>query len=174
MSKLENEENSSETNEETTSSEQSETSSEDNTTSEKEKKKFDVWKEYKKLKKENRVLKATSEEETSQEEMEAEKAWTTDNSFNDVKFDIFLLKNKEAEEYWEEIKDTLNKYPNMSLDEAYSFSKANYTKSQSKTDFSTKSATTKKELKDYSKEEIVALKDSKKLLEWSRVTWQLN
>ena len=56
----------------------------------------------------------------------------------------------------------------MSYDEAFAFSKANYTKSESIKDFSTKSATPKKEIAEYSKEEILAMKDKKKLLEWSR------
>lgn len=167
MSELEKEVHTSETSEDTSTSEQSETS-EDNTTSDK--KKFDVWKEYKKLKKENRVLKATFEEdEDTPEEEEAQKT----NTFDETKLDIFLLKNKEALEYEEEIKEVLWEYPNMPYAQAYSFAKANFTKSQTIKSFSTKSATPKKELKDYTKEEVMAMKDSKKLLEWSRVTWQL-
>lgn len=133
-------------------------------------KKFDIWKEYKKLKKENKILKMTDDDE---EEEEQEQPSQDVKSNDDVRLEIFLLKNKEAVEYEEEIKSTLAEFPNMSYDKAFAFSKANYTKSETKKDFSTTSATPKKELKDYSKEEILAMKDKKKLLEWSRANWDL-
>lgn len=141
-----------------------------NTEPKKSEKKFDVWKAYKELKKENRILKATYEEdEDSESEEQSESEEVKEGSNKDIELKVFLLENPEAKEYWDEIKQTLAEFPNMSFDKAFAFSKANYTKSETTKDFSTKSATPKKELKDYSKEEILALKDNKKLLEWSRL-----
>jgi hypothetical protein len=62
----------------------------------------------------------------------------------------------------------LAKYPDMSFEEAFTFTKANFPKSETSKDFSTKSKTPKKELVDYTEAEILALKDKTKLLEWSR------
>jgi hypothetical protein len=56
----------------------------------------------------------------------------------------------------------------MTFVEAYTYAKAFYTKSESSKDFSTKSQSLKKDLKDMTKEEVLSLKDNKKLLEWSR------
>ncbi len=134
-------------------------------------KKFDVWKEYKKLKKEVAILKKSKEVETDEDEEYEEETPKTkkSNELDEVKYEIFLLKNPDASEYDEEIRDTLSEFPNMSLEKALAYAKANYTKSTTKKDFTTKSAPPKKELKDFSKEEILATKDNKKILEWSRL-----
>lgn len=169
MSELDKEVITSKDSESTTDSSANSESSESNTDSSESKKKFDVWKEYKRLKKENKILLTENDDDFSEEEKEAEKEASKDNSFNEVKYDIFLLRNPDAEEYQEEIKNTLKKFDGMSYVEAFAFAKANYTKSKTTKDFSTKSATPKKDLWDYSKEEILATKDKKKLLEWSRL-----
>ncbi len=156
--------------EETTSSEDnSKTSSESNTDSGKKWKKFDIWKEYKKLKKENKFLRDTDTKAEAEAEEESKKPETQD----DVKYDIFLIRNPEAEEYKWEMSKILAKYPNMSFEEAFTFTKANFPKSESSKNFSTKSKTPKKELVDYTEEEILALKDKSKLLEWSRANWMI-
>lgn len=155
--------------EETTSSEDNSKQSSGSDTDQEKGKKFDVWKEYKRLKKENKLLiamDANNNEDDS--EIEAEIKKETKWNF-DVEYEIFMLKNPEAVEYTSEIKDTLKEFPWISLEKALSFSKVNYAKSTSTKDFSTKSANLKKELGDYSKEEILATKDKKKLLEWSRI-----
>lgn len=154
----------------TSSEDNSETDSGSNTDQEKGKK-FDIWKEYKKLKKDNKVLKAMKaidEEEDNEEYSESESKPVTKWNF-DVEYEIFMLKNPEAADYSTEIKDAITKFPWISLEDAMDFSKVHHTKSVSKKDFSTKSANPKKDLEKYSKEEILATKDKKKLLEWSRL-----
>lgn len=150
--------------------------SELNTSSEKGKWKFDVWKEYKKLKKENAELKKTDYSDDREEEDEEEipkSKNSTKTADDDIRLELFMIKNPEAQSYEKEIKKVLSNYPNMPYAEAYSFAKVHYTKSETQKDFTTKSSTPKKDIKDMSKEEVLALKDSKKLLEWSRATWQI-
>ena len=77
------------------------------------------------------------------------------------KKEIFFIKNPEAEEYSEKIDEVIGKY-NMSLEDAYEFVQIKYAKSKDEEDFSTKSSTPPKDLKDYTTEESVkALKDGK-------------
>lgn len=130
-------------------------------------------KQIRELKQNQKSVKSNNDDDFEDEEDEDEEVKAKSTSFDETKFDIFLLKNPWAEEYEKEIKKVLKTYPNMPFSEALSFAKVHYTKSESRKDFDTKGTTPKKELKDMTKEEVVALGDSKKLLEWSRSTWRL-
>lgn len=176
---LDEEDYSSEDSEDTDTSDNISKDSESNTDSSWKKK--SSTKEYiNKLKKQIRELKQNQKSNQNndedidfEDEDEDNKTNLQSSKFDETKFDIFLLKNPWAEVYEKEIKKVINTYPNMPFQEALSFAKVHYTKSESRKDFDTKGTTLKKELKDMTKEEVVALGDSKKLLEWSRSTWRL-
>lgn len=76
---------------------------------------------------------------------------------------LFFIENPDAKEYKDEISELSKKYPNMPIDEAFSFVKAKYPKSSDSKDFSTRSSTPKKEVKDMSKEEALQAYKNKEI-----------
>jgi len=87
---------------------------------------------------------------------------------------LFLIETPEAKDYKDVIQETLSKYPDMTLEDAYAFAKTKAPKSQDKDDFNLKNrvAQTKKKLEDLSPEEALKL-DNKSYLEYMRKTGKL-
>lgn len=88
--------------------------------------------------------------------------------FNDTDLRFFFLENEEAINYKEEIRDTLNKYPNMDLKDALALAKQLKPKeSETHTDLDLVSEvkTWKKSIKDLSEEEALKLPNTE-YLEW--------
>ena len=165
-----------ETNESTTDSEEdSKASSEDNTASTKGKK--SNWKKMSKmlkaLKSENEELKK-SQKTTKVDDTDDEEFDFDDDSvgFDKTEFRFFTIENPEAKEHQAEMEKTLEKYSDMSFEDALALVKAKIPKeSKSSNDFSSKSTNVKvrKKLADLSDDEAVKLSPAK-FLEHQRLT----
>lgn len=91
----------------------------------------------------------------------------------DVRLDIFLLKNPEAKDYESQIREIRSKYRDMSYNEALALAKTKAPVSTDKKDFDTKWAVApkKKETKDYTPDEAVEKLSWKEYLAWARANW---
>lgn len=83
---------------------------------------------------------------------------------------LFLVETPEAKEYKEGILEALNEFPNITLEKAFAYAKANAPKSQDKEDFSlkTKTSSTKKDIMDLTEEEALEKLDNKDYLKYMR------
>jgi len=152
----------------TASEEYSKTDSEENTTSTKDKK--SNWKKMAK------TLKALRAENAELRKAQAKKAVANDDDDEDYDFDddeigfdktefrFFTIENPEAKEYKDQMEATLNKYPDMSFEDALALVKAKIPQeSSSSNDFSSKSSNVKvrKKLADLTDEEALKLPNDK-------------
>lgn len=100
--------------------------------------------------------------------------YSEDDTDEDVEIDEnkltrFFMKNKDAIEHEEGILSALQQFPNMSFEQALTFTKANNSESTSSKSFTTKSVKQTKKLSDLSEEE--ALKHYKWNAAWF-LSWQ--
>lgn len=167
-----------ETKEDTTASdEESKTDSEEDTTSSKKSNWKRMSKVNKWLKSENASLKQRIAElekgQGKQEDIDDEEDIDDGNSYDELDLRLFLIENSEAKDHKKGIIEALDKYPNMSFDDALDFAKAKTPKqSHSSTDFSSKGTMvkTKKKLSQLTEEEALKL-DGATYLKWARSKW---
>lgn len=163
-------ESTTETSEETTTSEEdSKSSSEEDTSSTKSKK--SNWKKMSKtikdLRAENEALKKAKVTKT--EDVDDEEEYDFDEEeggFDKTEFRFFTIENPEAKEHQKQMESLLEKYPNMSFEDALTFVKAQTPQeSTSSKDFSSKWSNVKvrKKLADLTEEEALKLPNSKYL-----------
>lgn len=168
-------------NEDTTASDdKSKDSSEGNTTSAKSKK--SNWKKMSKAMKEkdkkiasleSRLAKLESSSNDSDDDYEEE--IDLEDNFDKNEFRFFLIENPEAKDYKNELQNQLDKYPDMSFEDALALVKAKTPKpSESSKDFSLKWSNVKvrKRLEDLTEDEALKLSNDK-YLEWNRLKWYL-
>ena len=154
-----------ETNEDSTSSDdESETGSEENTSSTKSKK--SNWKKMSKAMKakdkqiadlQAKLDGQSSDDDDDDGDYELDEV---EGGFDKTEFRFFVIENPEAREYSKELEVAVNKYPDMSFEDALTFVKAKTPQeSTSSNDFSSKSSNVKvrKRLADLTEEEALKL-----------------
>ena len=131
---------------------------------------------WKKMKQENKALKAKlAQYESSTDDSDEDDSDDTDidepvsTKYAPIELEIKFLKNPVAQEYEAEIMANLKKYPDMDFDDAFKLAKADKPVSETKRNISLRSTSKPKDISSLSQEEALKLPEAE-YLKWGRAT----
>lgn len=131
---------------------------------------------WKKMKQENKALKAKLAEYESADESESDDEddsnSETASQYAPLELKVLFLENPSAKDYEVEIRENLKKYPQMDFDDAFKLAKADKPVSETKRSLSFKSTSKPKDISSLSQEEALKLTESE-YLKWARATGNL-
>lgn len=133
---------------------------------------------WKKMKQENKALKAKlAEYESNSDDSESDDEDDSDdtdepisNKYAPIELKVLFLETPDAKEYEAEIRANLKKYPDMEFKDAFTLAKASNPVSETKRNISFRSSSKSKDITSLSQEEALKLDDPKAYLEWARKT----
>lgn len=133
---------------------------------------------WKKLKGENKALKAelakykSSESDDSESDDEDDSEDTDEpvsTQYAPIELKVLFLENPSAKDYEDEIRANLKKYPDMDFDDAFKLAKADKPVSETKRNLSLRSTSKPKDISSLSQEEALKLPEGE-YLKWARAT----
>lgn len=131
---------------------------------------------WKKMKQENKALKAkiaqfesSNDDDSSDEDDSDDTDEPISTQYAPIELKVLFLENPVAKEYESEIRANLKKYPDMDFDDAFKLAKASNPVSETKRNLSFKSSSKPKDLASLPQEDALKLEPAE-YLKWARAT----